>query len=202
MSEDTKQKILIAAKEVFLQNGFAGARMRDISDKANINKGLLHYYFKSKRLLFLEVLKLLVVSFIPKVDSVFDMNISLFEKIELFIDKYIDMLCENKHIPFFIVNEINQNTEEFISFISQIDEIGTLDLPGKFQLIQDEIDKGNIKEINPVQLMLNIVSMSIFPFVARPGLQKISGISDEYFIQFMKLRKRIIADTIISSIKK
>ena len=202
MSGDTRQKILIAAKEVFLQNGFAGARMRDISDKANINKGLLHYYFKTKRLLFLEVLKLLVVSFIPKVDSVFDMNISLFEKIELFIDKYIDMLCENKHIPFFIVNEINQNTEEFISFISQIDEIGTLDLPGKFKLIQDEIDKGNIKEINPVQLMLNIVSMCIFPFIARPGIQKISGISDEYFIQFMKLRKRIIADTIISSIKK
>lgn len=202
MSENTRQKILLAAKEVFLQSGFTGARMRDISDKANINKGLLHYYFKSKKLLFLEVLKLLVVSFIPKVDSIFEMNISLFEKIELFIDKYIDMLCENKHIPFFIVNEINQDTEEFVSFISQINEIKTLDLFGEYQLIQDEIDKGNIKEINPLQLMLNIFSMSIFPFVVRPGVQKISGMSDEYFIQFMKLRKRIIADTIISSIKK
>jgi AcrR family transcriptional regulator len=202
MSENTRQKILASAKGIFLEKGFAGARMRDIAEKANINKGLLHYYFKTKRLLFLEVLKILVVSFVPEVDSIFGMQLNLFEKIDLFVDKYIDMLCMNKQIPFFIAHEMNLNTEEFINFILKIDEITSINTMGKLQQFQEEIDKGNINDINPVHLLLNIISMSVFPFIARPGIQKLTGMSDDDFIHFMKLRKRIIVDTIISSIKK
>ena len=202
MNKNTKEKILESAREVFLINGFAGARMRDIAEKANINKGLLHYYFKTKRLLFLEVLKILVVSFAPQVDSIFGMQLSLFEKIELFVDKYIDMLCRNKQIPFFIVHEINLNADEFLSFILEIDEMTSLNPITKFQQFQEEIDKGNIKDINPIHLILNVISLSVFPFIARPGIQKLTGMSDENFIRFMKLMKRVIVDTIISSIKK
>ena len=50
--ENTETEILNAAKEVFLQKGMAGARMQEIADKANINKALLHYYYRSKQLLF------------------------------------------------------------------------------------------------------------------------------------------------------
>ena len=48
----TEQKILDAAEVVFHEKGFDGARMQEIADKATINKGLLHYYFKSKDALF------------------------------------------------------------------------------------------------------------------------------------------------------
>ena len=34
-----------------LNEAYDGARMRSISEKAEINKGLLHYYFKSKEAL-------------------------------------------------------------------------------------------------------------------------------------------------------
>ena len=44
----TEEKILLAAKKVFISKGMAGARMQDIADEAGINKALLHYYFKNK----------------------------------------------------------------------------------------------------------------------------------------------------------
>ena len=48
----TEEKILTAAKKVFLTRGMDGARMQDIADEAGINKALLHYYFRSKEKLF------------------------------------------------------------------------------------------------------------------------------------------------------
>jgi len=46
--KSTEEKILEAAKKVFVNKGMAGARMQDIADEAGINKALLHYYFRSK----------------------------------------------------------------------------------------------------------------------------------------------------------
>ena len=48
----TEEKILDAAKEVFMKYGLYGARMQDIADTAKINKALLHYYFRNKEKLF------------------------------------------------------------------------------------------------------------------------------------------------------
>lgn len=56
-TENTETEILIAAKEIFQQKGMAGARMQEIADKAKINKALLHYYYRSKQLLFEAVFK-------------------------------------------------------------------------------------------------------------------------------------------------
>jgi len=49
---NTEEKILIAARQVFIEKGLAGARMQDIADRAEINKAMLHYYFKNKDMLF------------------------------------------------------------------------------------------------------------------------------------------------------
>lgn len=45
---DTRQKILKAAEELFSQKGFEGASIRDIAAQAGVNKSLVHYHFKSK----------------------------------------------------------------------------------------------------------------------------------------------------------
>lgn len=45
---DTREKILTSALELFSQRGFEGASIRDIAEKAGINKSLVHYHFRSK----------------------------------------------------------------------------------------------------------------------------------------------------------
>lgn len=56
--ENTEEQILDAAKNVFQTKGMDGARMQEIADKAGINKAMLHYYYRSKQLLFEAVLKM------------------------------------------------------------------------------------------------------------------------------------------------
>ena len=45
---DTEQRILEAARVVFVRRGTAGARMQEIAAEAGVNQALLHYYFRSK----------------------------------------------------------------------------------------------------------------------------------------------------------
>src|SRR5438034_9838743 len=49
---DTEGKILEAAKKVIITKDFDGTRMQDIADTAQINKSMLHYYYRSKDKLF------------------------------------------------------------------------------------------------------------------------------------------------------
>ena len=64
---DTEQLILEAAKKVFFNKGFDGARMQEIADVAGINKALLHYYFRSKDKLFEAIFFDAFQQFIPRV---------------------------------------------------------------------------------------------------------------------------------------
>ncbi len=48
----TRETILAAALEVFAEQGFDGARTRDIADRAGANLGLIKYYFESKERLW------------------------------------------------------------------------------------------------------------------------------------------------------
>lgn len=56
-SDRTRQQILRAAMGEFAANGFGGARIDAIAERAGVNKKLLYYYFEAKDRLFLAVLE-------------------------------------------------------------------------------------------------------------------------------------------------
>jgi AcrR family transcriptional regulator len=57
LSEFRRSGILRAARKVFARHGYDGATMDDVADACSIAKGTLYLYFKSKRQIYLGVLK-------------------------------------------------------------------------------------------------------------------------------------------------
>ena len=110
----TEQKILDAAEAIFHEKGFDGARMQEIADQASINKGLLHYYFKSKDALFDAIFNVAVKRMSGNINSILQMEISLEEKIDLIIDSYMNLLLRNSSLPRFVITEINKDSDRFI----------------------------------------------------------------------------------------
>ena len=51
-----RQKILDASSAVFAEEGFSGARVDEIADRAGVNKAMLYYYVGNKRALYNAVL--------------------------------------------------------------------------------------------------------------------------------------------------
>ena len=199
METDTRTKILSAAREIFSRKGFAAARMQEIADHAEINKGLLHYYFKSKQLLFRAVFFDAFHEFSPKLNKIFDADLPVFDKIEVLVDEYMDTLISNPYIPVFIINELNTNP---LSFVEEILKQRDRPQPVKFIMqVQLEANAGKIRPIDPIQLIVNIISMCAFPFIARPLFQSLLGVDKDTYMQYMQMRKKEITDFIFHSIK-
>ena len=76
---NAEQKIIEAAADIFETKGFEGARMQQIADKAGINKALLHYYFRSKDLLFEKVFLKLAGKIFLKFIETFNIEGSIFK---------------------------------------------------------------------------------------------------------------------------
>ena len=54
----TRETILKVAEKLFAKKGFDGSRVDEIAKKANVNKALIYYYFKSKEDLLGEIIKI------------------------------------------------------------------------------------------------------------------------------------------------
>jgi TetR/AcrR family transcriptional regulator len=197
-STDTQNKIIKAARKIFIKNGMSGTRMQHIADEAKINKSLLHYYFRSKEKLFDAVFKYALFKFIPKIGSVLNSEKPLFEKIELLTEQYMTVLMKNQFIPMFVLHEINTNPKKLYELLKQAGIS-----PDKYvEQIEHDKRKGVITDINPEQLVINILSLCVFPVAARPLLQRIFFENDSNkYRQFLESRKREVPKFVINSIK-
>jgi len=138
--------------------------------------------------------------FFPKINAIFQSDDPLFEKIEKFVNEYIDEMLENPYLPWFVINEINRDPDRFLQSVLGNDNRPK---PAKFlEQIEKEIKKGTLKRISPLHLLMNLLSMTIFPFVARPMITRNLRMSEVQFRQAMEQRKKEIPKFIIDAIKK
>ncbi len=195
----TEEKVLTAAKKVFILKGMDGARMQEIADEAGINKSLLHYYFRSKEKLFEAVLRDTFSRFIPKIDVLLSSGKSLEEKIKGFVKEYLEMLQQNPHLPQFILQELNRNPDRLVELMN-LTGIRKVDPLKHFSVMLKE---SNIKNVNAKHLFINIVALCIFPFVAKPILEHIVFDSEnDNFEKLIEERKTEVPKFIINSIKR
>ena len=200
-SNITEMKIIEAATHVFLEKGKEGARMQEISEKAGINKALLHYYFRSKEKLFEKVF----YSELRKVlNNILDSinNTQKFETfLKTFIDKYINIIAPRKNLLRFILWESeNQKFLTAQTFHDEFSKRGYQENPILLK-IKDAVTNGEIKKTDPVNLLLNILSMCIFPLIAAPMIGKI--LQNEIIIdeKFLQKRKKEIFKLVWDAIK-
>jgi TetR/AcrR family transcriptional regulator len=191
----TEKKIIQAARKVFQEKGYEGSRMREIADTAGINKGLLHYYFQTKDNLFEAVFREAMRGFLPKLDHIIETPAPLSDKLQWFIRDYLNFLGENPFLPSFILQELHRDPQLFWKSLSE----KGIGFPNPLPLIDQilaETQAGNIRPIDPRHLMVNLVSMCAFPFVARPVFQQLLRMDNTAYQTFLADRKDIIFQTI------
>lgn len=195
---NTEKSILESAKRVFLRRGFDGARMQEIADEAGINKALLHYYFRSKDKLFDAIFLAAFEQLLPKVAELMVSEKPFMEKIWGFVEHYIEMLLENPQLPIFILSELSRDPDRIVRILGSVNI-----KPDCFLAeIQKQIDEGAIKPIDPRQLIVNMVSLCVFPFAGKPLMKAIlfNGEDDRYK-EFLQQRKTEVTLFIINAIK-
>lgn len=197
MAKDTKDKVLETAHSLFEQKGFDGVTMRDIASEAKVNKGLLHYYFKSKHAIFIGVFKIVSkLIYINLADILKRTDIDFDLKIDLMVDSYFTMLTKHPKMPLFVLSELGKHPE----FAEGTDLSKTLTEAA--DLIEDCLSENNsVVEGDGFHFLMSMVSLCVFPFMASPIINAVRPKSYTDDAHFIESRKQQIKQTLKKSYK-
>ena len=192
--KSTEEKIKEAARKVFLKKGYAATRTRDIAEEAGINLALLNYYFRSKEKLFSHVMLEKMQQFFGALFSVInDPSTKLEIKVDRIVNNYIDMLLENPDLPLFVLSEIKADPGHLgnilpvekltpkVSFIKQLQE--------------------RRPDVNPAHFLMNILGMTVFPFIARPAFGAIGILNKNDFHTIIEERRKLVPIWVKAALK-
>lgn len=200
--KQVEQDIINAAVKVFVEKGKDGARMQEIADTAGVNKMLLHYYFKDKNTLFFEVLKKIVADLY---DNVFneDMDDLTFKDfLTVFINRHFDFLNEKKYTFQFLLWELSRQKLDLKNII-----FDSYNSYGKnpFEILTSRLDeavaKGEIREVDPTEFVMNLFSLDLFMFIALPIIREIVSMDDEELAGVIEQRKKEVFRLLWNDIK-
>lgn len=196
----TEEKIFNSAKEIFIEKGMDGARMKDIASHAGINKALLHYYFRTKEQLFNAVFENIAGKLFQKFAPILDPSLSFEEKIRFFFREHITFLQNNPRLPLFLMYETHRNPARIRRLLDSIDLRRIYAI--LYNQHKDEFEKYRINENNLPQIMISIASMSVFPFAARGIIEALLSIYGHDFNKFIEDRKTFTAEFVLNALKK
>lgn len=186
----TEQKILDAARTVFQEKGFAAARTRDIAEVAGINLALLNYYYRSKKNLYDIVMSESIRMFFDGLFPILNSEeTTLREKIAEAVAYYIDMLTENPDLVGFILTEVRTHLEQFAEKFGIRKKMGQAVV---LRQLMEAVASGELPPIHPLHIAMNLMGMTVFPFVAAPLVQQVLNVPKAEFTRLMQERKRLI----------
>jgi TetR/AcrR family transcriptional regulator len=189
LQTETEHKIIASAEKLFYQKGKAGTSMQNIADDAGINRTLLNYYYRSKDQLFEAVFRKALGSFVPSLAAMLHSEISFEDYVPAMIETVIDTMIENPQIPIFVLQELSSNPERMPQIIKEMGIDPSLAI--KKMAKEGQVPKAMGME--PRQVIMNLLSLCIFPFAARPVVTDLlyNGDNEAYLVA-MKQRKKLI----------
>jgi TetR/AcrR family transcriptional regulator len=203
---DAEHRILDAAHAVFMQHGTAGARMQDIAREAGVNQALLHYYFRSKARLAEAVFRRTAGQLFPQVVQVMTSDMPLEEKVGRFVEVEINHLSRTPGLPGYIISELHHHPERVRQLIAALTGATPEDVrPRLLQKVSQQIDAGvragKLGPIAPEQFLVNLLSLCVFPFAARPLLMVLLGLDQQQFNRFIEDRRDQLANFFLRALR-
>jgi TetR/AcrR family transcriptional regulator len=203
---DTEQRILEAARLVFVRRGTAGARMQEIAAEAGVNQALLHYYFRSKERLAEAVFRQVAGRILPAVFEVLGSDLAIERKVERVVTLYLDSFSRSPFLPGYILSELHHHPERARQLFASAagaspDRFAAPILRKIGAQIDVRVGEGAMRPIAPEQFTVNLLSLCVFPFAARPFLEIAFGLDDAAFARFIDQRKRELPGFFLNALR-
>ena len=201
-AQKREQAILEAAEREFLKKGFDGARTTSIAAAAGVTHAMLHYYFRTKEQLFERILDEKMRMMGQSVLAAFgDARLPLIERLRNGIERHFDFIAANPDLPRFIVNEVFARPERYEAMQRQIRSLMGVMLIDTQRALDEAADRGEIRRIDVRMLMLDIISLTVFVFLAYPILEPLLGDLTADRERFFELRKAETVETVMRRLK-
>lgn len=200
--QSTEERILEAAVQEFMTKGYAGARTTAIAEAAGVTHAMLHYYFRTKDKLLDRIIESKIGTLRDiMLASLGDPTIPLFDKIKSTIENHQDFIAANPELPRFMINEVLSRPDRMPKVIEQLKHHTPLVVQSLQRQIDEYADRGLCRRVDAGMLMLDIVSLNIFPFSAKPMVNALLGGMMENPQAFVEARKKENVETIMKKLQ-
>jgi len=198
----TRERILDAATEVFVERGFAGARMQEIADRAEVNKAMLHYYFTDKDHLYETVLVSMARSLFEGVRTTFsDEALAPAERLRRAIETYFDFIAAHPEFPKLILQDVVTGGATTAEVFCKAQEAANfLGAKPALDRIERDVAAGRLRPVDSKQSIISLVGMVVFYFAAQPLMSRILDLDDRDQERFLAERKRNVIDVFLHGV--
>ncbi len=200
---DTENRILQAAEEEFLLKGLEGARTTAIAERAGVTHAMLHYYFRTKNMLFERIIEEKMRNAGNIMLEVFVKgDMPLMERVRRGVERHFDFIAANPNLPRFVIQEVYSHPERH--------EIMRLQLLSATKEwlhdLQRHIDESAAEQatvwIDARMLVLDIVSLNLFAFIGYPLVKSMLGDFAADKEAFLEKRKAENVEIIMRRLKR
>lgn len=170
----TRDRIISSAVINFSLNGFDKARMEDIAIDADVSKGTLYLYFKSKEDLFYAICQNNVKKLKGQLDLLFSQSKGdLLYNAEKFYDSFQDIVKDDEQkIAFEIISECSRNQQlREVMYEQRLKIFGIVS-----EYLNLQIEKGFFKK----DVDVNAIACGLVSLYDGLSLSKIIGISNDF----------------------
>ena len=180
-SDDVREKLLAAARELFLKYGYRAVSSRQIASAASANVAMIRYYFGGKPGLYKEVCDGVIQPLRARLDAVGD-SLAIVDLPPL-LGGVMRMWATNPWLPGLIIREVLSPDGPLRSMF--VREFPERLAPLVEKLIRAGVERGQLRaDLDPKLTVLSMISLGLFPFLALPVTSKVFGVrQDEEFLQ-------------------
>ncbi|WP_027964243.1 forespore capture DNA-binding protein RefZ [Halalkalibacillus halophilus] len=160
---NSKEKIMKAASELFYFNGFKGTSIRSITERAGVNVSLISYYFKNKQGLLEYLTTSYFEGYLQLLDQLIDESTTVHEKSKLMaiIEEIIQYKYDYFQFTCFIQRELSLDN----IFIRELFATYVAKETYQLKMLTEHMTKGkNLNEIEKEALYLQLKSLIHAPF--------------------------------------
>lgn len=194
---DMEGRIIEAAKRVFVLKGYEATKMGDIATEVGISRTAMHYYFRTKEMLFDAIFGQLIRVLLPNIALIMEEQTTFLEKLPKIVDQYVSMMQQNPQFPIFVVNEFNRDPQHLYRTLMK-DPLRIQPLMQLQRQLLDEMDRGLIRRMPLIYSVSTLLSLVVFPMLARNPLTDLFLDGDkEQFDAFFEERKSLITDIMV-----
>ena len=188
---DMEFRILEAAKEVFMEKGFAETSMGDIAARVGINRPSLHYYFRTKDRIFQAAFGMIIQKIVPKIEEfIIAKDVPISERVASLVDAYYEIFRNNPMLPFFVVREVNRDVDYIVDAIH--------DTPMRMTFmkivtsLRAEMAEGKLNTVPLSVLFCTFYGTMAFPFLTKNLYERLLGEEEGTFDELLERWKPFV----------
>lgn len=193
----TKEKILLAAEEEFAEQGFAGARTQEIAAKANVNKALIHYYYKDKSSLYQAVMDEMMFDLIRISQDVAKRRLNGKALVEALVSDFFDFAARHPHFAKLTTAGSTMGDAKYLE--TSIKNLFRPLFQRGVEFLEEHMEKKAIRKIDAPQFLVSALLLTLSYFAMSPMISLLLG-RDATAQNSLAQRKKSVIDFVFTAL--